>query len=410
MHNHGVDEAVAGMRTAINFQGLEKESVQRGNVVARPGTLISSHMVDVQMRYLPGNQKPLKNHTRVRFHTGTDETMGNAIPLDREELLAGESAFVQLRLDTPVTVAKDDRFVIRSYSPVHTIGGGRILNPVPRKHKRFDTEIIEGLEYIAQGDIPEMISFQIHQAGYAGLSATELIIMTNLAEKQLDSELQNLLSQKTIIRIDRKKRTYLHQRIFEKLTDDILQQLAGYHEANPLKTAMPKEELKSKLPSGLDPKLFTIILTQLMKTGELVQDENTVRLAEHSIALAIDQEAAKKKIIGIYLDTGLTPPVLGELIDRLGIEASAVRDVLQLLVEEKQLVKIKNDLFFHEVPVTDLKNRLVDFLMANGEITTPQFKEMTGASRKYTIPLIEFFDSQKVTIRVGDNRQLRSRN
>lgn len=410
VHNHSVEEAVAGMRTAINFQGLEKESVRRGDILARPETLESSYMVDVHMRYLPDNQKPLKNRTRVRFHSGTSETMANLILLDRDELIPGEEAPVQLRLETPVTVIKDDRFVIRSYSPVRTIGGGRILHPVPRKHKRFDTETLDGLENIRQGNLQTMLSFQIQQAGYQGHSFAELLLTSHLPEKQLNNELQTLLSQKTIIQMDKKKRIYLHQHIFDKLTKTIQTELARYHEDNPLKQAMSREELKSKLPPGVDPRLFNLIVNRLIKTEQLVQDEDTVRLAHHHVALRMDEETAKQKILDIYRNAGLKPPTFGELVKILEMDESTLRDVLQLLIEDKRMVKVKKDLFFHTEALNALQKRLMDFLEENEEMTTPQFKEMTGVSRKYTIPLIEFFDSQKVTIRVGDNRRLRSRN
>jgi len=401
---------VAGMRTAINFQGLEKESVRRGDILARPETLKSSYMVDAHMQYLPANQKPLKNRTRVRFHSGTSETMGNLILLDRDELIPGEESPVQLRLETPVTVIKDDRFVIRSYSPVRTIGGGRILHPIPRKHKRCDAEMLEGLENIRQGNLQAMLSFQIRQAGYQGHSFAELLLTSHLPEKQLNNELQTLLSQRTIIQMDKKNRTYLHQHIFDKLTNTIQTELSRYHEDNPLKNAMSREELKSKLPPGVDPRLFNLILTRLIKSEQLVQDEDTVRLAGHQVALRMDEETAKQKILDIYCNAGLKSPTFGELVKRLEMDESILRDVLQLLIEDKRMVKIKKDLFFHTATLNDLQKRLMDFLIKNEEITTPQFKEMTGVSRKYTIPLIEFFDSQKVTIRVGDNRRLRSRN
>jgi selenocysteine-specific elongation factor len=409
VHNHTVEEAVAGMRTAINFQGLEKESVRRGDILARPETLKPSYMVDAHMKYLPGNRKPLKNRIRIRFHSGTSETMGNLILLDRDELFPGESALVQIRLDTLVTVVKDDRFVIRSYSPVRTISGGRILNPISPKHKRFDAETLEGLENILQENVQAMLSFQIQQAGYQGLSFAELLISSHLPEKQLNNELQTLLSQTTIIQFDKKTRSFLHQHIFDKLTEIIQTELARYHENNPLKKTMSREELKSKLPAGVDPRLFNIILTRLVKLEQIVQEENTVRLTRHQVALQLDEETAKQKILDIYRNAGLKSPTFGELIKIVEMDESTLRDVLQLLIEEQRLVKIKKDLYFHTTCLQDLQSRLMDFLIKNHEISTPQFKEMTGVSRKYTIPLIEFFDSQKITIRVGDNRRLRSR-
>ena len=180
VHNKSADHASAGMRTAINFQGLEKEAIRRGEVLSKPGNLVASYMADVYLQYLASNKKPLKNRTRVRFHTGTSEVLGNVILLDREELAPNESAVVQLRLDAPVALVKDDRFVIRSYSPVYTIGGGKVLNPIPPKHKRFKPEVVDGLkalEHLAPEAIVEFQAVQLKLAEMAmKVEASRLLI------------------------------------------------------------------------------------------------------------------------------------------------------------------------------------------------------------------------------------------
>ncbi|MCP4688561.1 MAG: selenocysteine-specific translation elongation factor, partial [Desulfobacterales bacterium] len=174
VHNQAVEEAEAGTRTAINFQGLEKASVQRGEVLADPGSLVSSYMVDISLHFLKSNKKPVKNRVRVRFHGGTSEILGNLILLDREELPPGETIVAQLRLDAPTAPVKDDRFVLRSYSPVRTIGGGHVLNPMPRKHKRFKPEVIEGLKSLDGSDPEGVISYHLTESGYLGASLAQL--------------------------------------------------------------------------------------------------------------------------------------------------------------------------------------------------------------------------------------------
>jgi selenocysteine-specific elongation factor len=170
---------------------------------------------------------------------------------------------------------------------------------------------------------------------------------------------------------------------------------------------MPKEELKSKLPQLSDAKIFNLVLGQIIKRDQIAQEENTVRLSGHSVSLGADQEDIRKKMLKLYRDGGLQPPYFRDVPKLLEIDPNHTKDVMLLLVEEGQIVKTKDDLYFHIDAITGLKNRLVDFLKANEEITTPQFKEMTGASRKYVIPLIEYFDASKVTLRVGDSRKLR---
>jgi selenocysteine-specific elongation factor len=233
--------------------------------------------------------------------------------------------------------------------------------------------------------------------------------MTNVPEKQLERVLQDLMSKKTVLQSDKENRTYIHSEIVEILKTDTLNFLKHYHESFALKAGMPKEELKTKLPSNLASKLFNLILNQMIKTEQIVQEENTVRLASHSISLGADQAAVRDNILSAYLNSGLQPPYFKALSKTLDIDPARSRDVLMHLVEEGHLIKTKEDLFFHTAAIENLKKRLVEFLESDGEITTPQFKEMTGVSRKFVIPLAEYFDATNVTLRVGDVRMLRKK-
>jgi len=410
VHNRIVNQAETGMRTAINFQGLEKDSVNRGDVLSNPAALKPNYMLDVSFHYLHSNKKPIKNRTRIRFHAGTSEVLGILGLLDKEELIPGETAVVQLRLDSPEAVIKDDRFVIRSYSPVRTIGGGYILNPIPQKHKRYKPEVVKGLKGLMDNGPEEIISYHLDESGYRGVSFSDLMIMTNIHEKQLHDIMQGLLSKRTVILADRENQIYIHHNRFDKLKKEMSVCLDNYHQANPLKAGMPKEELRSKFPALRSSKLINLMLNQMIKDKKIVAEENTVRLASHTISLGMDQADVRKKILDAYLNSGLTPPYFKELSKTLDVEISRAKDVLMLLVDEGLIVKAKEDLYFNSRAVEDLQQRLVDFLVSHEEITTPQFKDMAGVSRKYLIPLIEYFDAQNVTIRIGDSRKLRKRN
>jgi selenocysteine-specific elongation factor len=407
VHNQSADIAKAGMRTAINFQGLEKEAIRRGEVLSKPGNLVASYMVDVSLHYLASNKKPLKNRTRVRFHTGTSEVLGILILLDREELSPDETTVVQLRLDSPVALVKDDRFVIRSYSPVYTIGGGKVLNPIPLKYKRFKLEAVEGLKALDHQTPDAIVAFHVAAAGYHGVSFSHLKMMTNLPDKHLDKTLQNLLSQKKLIQVEKENRIYIHHNGFETLKDNIRHQLGDYHQAHPLKAGMSKEELKTKFPPLLTSRLFNLTLNQMIKEEDIAQEENTIRLTSHAVSLGGKQADVKDKILKTYLEAGLQPPYFKELVKSLDSGAKHAKEVLMHLVAEGTIVKVKEDLYFHDEAIKGLKLKLKAFLEAQGEITTPQFKEMTGVSRKFVIPLAEYFDSTHVTLRVGDVRKLR---
>ena len=395
------------MRTAINFQGLERTAVSRGDVLAFPGDLKPSYMIDVSIHFLHSNKKPIRSRTKIRFHSGTSEVLGKLILLDSEELLPGEKTVAQLRLDAPVVVVKDDRFVIRSYSPIRTIAGGRVLNPIPKKHKRFRPEVIAGLKGLTDSTPDEIIGYHVKSSLYQGVSYSDLKVMTNVPDKQLDQTIQNLLSKKTVVLADRENRIYVHQSNFEKLKEEAFRYLDTYHKTNPLKAGMPKEELKSKYPSMVGTKIFNLTLSQMVKENKITVEENTVRLTSHTVSLAVDQSDVRNKILKAYKESELMPPYFKELSKTLGVDPARAKDVLMLLIDEGLIVKAKEDLYFHSGAVEDLKKRLVDFLVAHEEITTPQFKDMTGASRKYVIPLIEYFDAKNVTLRVGDIRKLR---
>ncbi|NVL91303.1 MAG: selenocysteine-specific translation elongation factor [Desulfobacterales bacterium] len=407
VHGRAADQATAGIRTAINFQGVDRDAISRGDVVGGVNTLKPSYMVDALLAYLSSNEKPLKNRTKVRFHTGTSEILGYAVLLDCEELSPNDTAVVQFRLDAPVTAVKDDRFVIRSYSPIRTIGGGWILNPVPGKHKRFKEPLITELKGLAESSAREIIDYHVKESGISGVRFSELRLMANLSEKDLEQHTQHFLSQRAIIQVDRENRTFIHGALFDELSRRAIKILEGYHKDHPLKAGMPRQALMSKVDRSLHSKLFSLLVQDLTKADAVVQEKEILRLPGHRVALESEQKDVRHRIEQAYLQAGLQPPYFRDLVSSLGQNSANTKEILVHMLEEGALVKVKEDLYFHGRVIEELKNRLASYLRANNEITTPQFKEMTGASRKYAIPLIEYFDTTKVTIRVGDIRRLR---
>jgi selenocysteine-specific elongation factor len=407
VHNQSREVAEAGMRTAINFQGLDKSAINRGDILARERTLKPSFMVDLELNYLASNKKPIKSRKQVRFHTGTSEIMGNLILLDREELIPGETCVAQIRLDQPVSLIRDDRFVLRSYSPVRTIGGGKVLDPIPTKHKRFQQTIIDGLTDLADAEAEGIIDYQARMAGPSGIGFADLLLMTNLSTKALETTIGGMLNSQTVLLVDKEHRSYVHQSVFESLRQLIQDVLQAYHRDNPLKVGISKEELKSKFPHAARGKLFTLVLNRTIKDKQVALADDTVRLASHQVSLQVDQKALKQQIIDIYRQSGLTPPYFREVVKNLDVAPKPAKGVLELLVGEGALVKVKEDLYYDRSILEKLKDELVGHILEKGEISTPEFKDMTGASRKYVIPLIEHFDATNVTIRVGDIRKLR---
>jgi selenocysteine-specific elongation factor len=408
VHNLDVEEVLPGQRTAINLQSLERGLIQRGDVVTTPDAMLPSYMLDVYLELLKSAPRPMKNRAKVRFHTGTAEHLATVVLLDRIELKPGENAFVQMRFDTPIAVLRGDRYVVRSYSPIRTIGGGTILHPLPRKHKgRAKSQMAQALPVLLDGEDADIILWHVEEAAEAGVSEQELQIRANLFGKPFEKLLQGFVSQRKVLLFDKENRRLLHPKIFRSLQETIIACLAEYHGRFALKAGMPKEELAAQLPQQVDSKLYNFVLQHLSQQGTIVLEKEWIRLATHKTDLATDQQTLREKIEKAFQEGGLQPPFFREVAPSLPGSPAQQQEVLQWMLSQRILVKVKEDLYFHSSVLAELQNRLVAYLKENGEIATAQFKDLTQASRKYTIPLLEYLDMQKVTIRVGDTRRLR---
>jgi selenocysteine-specific elongation factor len=405
VHNKEVNDVRAGLRTAINLQGLEKAAIHRGNILATKDSLRPTYMVDVIFELLPSAPRKLKNRAKVRFHAGTSEIISTVVLLDRDELKPGETCFAQIRLDEPIAVLRHDRYVLRSYSPVRTIGGGEILNALPWKKKRFSDYALSEMKTLHSGELSEVIELFVSLGRYNGVGQVELPFLMNINKKNLDGVLKALKAQQRIALYDKENNTLIHADFLEKAKDEILKTITQYHKDFPLKAGLLKEELRSRTTGAKNPKLFNYLLNQLARENIIVQEKEIVHLKDHQVTLAQDQEKTRQKLEERYLKSGLQPPYFKELNDKF--PGNTGLEVLEVMLKEGVLLKIKEDLFFHRKAIEELKGRLVKFLKDHGTITTPQFKEMTGTSRKYTIPLIEYFDQAQLTVRVGDSRVLR---
>lgn len=407
VHNKEVTRVKAGLRTAVNLQGIEKVELKRGDIVAAKDSLRNTYMADVLLDLLPSAPRKLKNRAKARFHTGTSEIISTVVLLDRDELKPGESCFAQIRLDEPTTVLAHDRFVLRSYSPVRAIGGGRVLNALPLKKKRFSETVLNELKTLSEGELDEIAEQFVRAGRFQGLELKALPFLTNARKKKLDEILKSLMAQKRVVQYDREKGMLIHADFLDKASEEVLTTLKDYHRDFPLKVGLLTEELRSRTTGSRNQKLFNYLINRLIHEGVIVQEKEVVRLEEHKVTLAEDQEKAREEIEKKYLDAGLQPPYFKDMKDKYS--GTIATDVLEVMVKDGALIKVKEDLYFHRGIIEDLKERLTAFLRENGEIDTPKFKDMTNASRKYTIPLLEYFDREQITVRVGDTRVLRKR-
>ncbi len=413
VHSESVEEVEAGHRTAINLQGVDTSHVERGMVVATPGALQANYMLDCDLSYLTSNTKALKHRARVRIHLGTAEIFGRVSLMDRDELAPGETTGVQLLLEEPVSVWPGDRYVIRSYSPIATIGGGAVLgNLSPRKRKRatnrdqkVNREIFKVLQHGSQED---RILLFLKESGIAGLTFDELAIRMGIFAKHLKKVLNDPLSTRKIVVVDSASQRYLEKNIADGVIASILENLSRYHQENPLQEGLPKEELRSGVGKTVDQRVFQFCLNDLIKKEKVVQDESLVRLSTHQVALKADEKQLQNDLMEWYRQKGLATATIKETMEQFHeYQESLVKEVLSLLLREEKLMKISESLYYDAQLLLKLQEEMVAFIRAEGEIDAPRFKEMTGLTRKFSIPILEYFDRVKLTIRIGDKRILR---
>jgi selenocysteine-specific elongation factor len=405
VHNDEVTTARRGQRTAVNLQGVEKSGVERGDVLATPGSLKPSLWLDLEIKALPEMARPLKHRAPIRLHTGSAEVLGRVMLLDRDELKPGGRALAQVRLEAPVAVMAGDRYVLRSYSPVHTIAGGVVLHPHPGRRKRNRPEVMADLKALESGEPRAKVAVHARLAGEAGITAAELGRLVSLAPKELDQLVGDMLSKQELVRFDKEGGRMIAAQVQRELLASAGELLAAYHQANPLKAGMPREEFKRRLLTSGDAKLFAHLMRKLESEGAVAAEKDLLRLPSHSVKLAGADKELRERIERAYADGGLAPPNLKDV--GAGADPALVKEVLALLVGEGVLVKVKQDMYYHAPALEEIKARLTEFLQANQKIDAAGFKELTGLSRKYLIPLLEYFDAIRLTMRIGDERVLR---
>jgi selenocysteine-specific elongation factor len=407
VYNRPVEEATAGERAAVNLQGIETSAIERGDVLVHPKTLTPTRVLDVYLDYLPIAPRPLKHRTQQRFHIGTNSTTASIFLLDREELAPGEEGFAQLRLERPVVALPQDCFVIRGSGAIQTLGGGVVLDTHPVKHRRFSRPVIDDLILLRDGSGEQAIGQQILRSEMAGISFGDLLSRVAMSPNEIQTVLRKMIEKRDILLVDPEKLKVIEIGQYQRLKEITLNQLREFHQRFPMRTGLAKEELRTKLPMEVDVKLFQILINELIRSKEVGLERDKLWLAGHQIS-SVDEKGLVKRVEEAILKGGLQPPSSKELSEEWPEEEEAILAVFEHLVHEGVLVKIKSGMYFHRIHFENLKGELIHYLKSHKEISTSQFKELTGASRKYAIPLIEYFDQTKLTLRVGEKRVLRS--
>ncbi len=403
VHGKKQELVEAGSRTAVNLVGVEVAELERGNVLVPPGYLQASTILDASVTVLPDSPKPLSNRTRVRLHIGTTESIGRAMILGSEEIVQGSKGIVQLRLEEPVVAARGDRFVIRFYSPTRVLGGGIVLDPIACRHRRNDQSVIERLQRTLQGNSDDII-FDVIAISETGLIKSEIVRKSGLSEQEITTVLKRLAEEGRVLEYEGR---WLTRTSYEGIATRIRTALNIYHNANPMRSGMPKEELKAQFGPRMDPKGVQAIVALMAASDEIIVSERTVRLSSHVPTLNEQKQRLLSLILAEILNTGISPPSVGELVQKYGPET---REMLSFLVERGELVKITPDLLFHSRVIRQTEEALKRYLQTNGQMTVAQFRDLVSSSRKYVVPLLEYFDAKRVTRRIGDLRILAKSN
>ena len=405
VHNAPAEEAVAGQRTALNLAGVETSEIARGMVLAAPGLFQATQRLDCQLSLLP-SARPLKSRAKVHFHSGTAETVAEVVLLDAKELAPGRQGYVQLRLAETGLFLPQDRYIVRQFSPVVTLGGGVVLDNLPGRHRLLDPAVSQFLSVLEKGSEEERLELLVRDVGEAAMQMlTARMGRSEAAIEQLGRSLQ---AKRRLVILGKPAGVLIHAEHFLQLAGDVLKQLDSFHKSNPLVAGLAREDLRGRIrdrrkqpPSAA---VFNAVLRQLEKAGKIETSGEIVRQAGRTVELDPQEKAARQQIVHAFESAGLAVPAAGAVLARLKIDRVRAAKILQLLLKEKVLVKVAEDLIFHSEALAGLRELLARQKAKSDRINVSVFKELTGLSRKYAIPLLEYLDRERVTRRQGDER------
>jgi selenocysteine-specific elongation factor len=409
-HGKAVKTARAGQRTAVNLGGIEHSEIERGMILAESGILRPTQIFDARAEVLKDAKKSLKSRQRVRVHIGTIEALARVRVLNEAGIEPGEQDFIQLRLEIPIVCIPGERFIIRSYSPSATIAGGSVLDNAAAKHRRKDTEKIRQIlqNLIEAGsDKAQQLKIFLETAGEHGLTFPDLQARTGWRGEILKKAIRENVEKKASIEAE----GFLIARTpFEDLKAETLAEIENFHRREPLARGILRETLREKLFANLPPEIFKAVVSNLEKEGKAVAERDFVRLSSHSPELSADDKILLERLEKIYKLTKLEVPkledVLLEAIKNTKSDKNHARKIFQLLLNSGKIVKVTDEFYFTRNEIDILTAKLKAFAVRSSDrlIDVPEFKDIAGISRKYAIPLLEYFDREKITRRAGNKR------
>ena len=398
-----VERAMPGQRTAVNLSGIEHNALKRGMVLLTPGKFRKTRRIDARLELLVSARK-MKQGARVHFHAGTAETIAEVFFHGQKELQPGARAFANLKLQDELLVLAGDRFIARQFSPVVTIGGGVVLDSLARRPMLRDAERVAYLATLERGRPEDILGALVERALF-GLGYDEIVSRTAWTDGEIRELAKKLSAAGRVKAVSTDPLVLIGERLFAEVRSKILEKVEKFQKENPLLPGISREDLRTSLGKRVRAETFRAALEELIAQKKLDAPGELVKKAGTEITLQPEEVKAKDQIEAAFSAAGLAVPSVKEVLATLTIEAKRAERLLQILLREKNLVRVSPELIFHRQALTELKDKLSRYKKSKGErISVPAFKELTGITRKYAIPLLEYLDRERVTRRAGDER------
>jgi selenocysteine-specific elongation factor len=398
-----VERAMPGQRTAVNLAGIEHTALKRGMVLLTPGKFRKTRRIDARLELL-GSARKMKQGARVHFHAGTAETIAEVFFHGQKELQPGSSAFANLKLQDDILVLQGDRFIVRQFSPVVTIGGGMVLDPLARRPMLRDAGRVGYLETLERGSREDILASLVERA-VLGLGYEEIVARTAWMDDEIREVSKKLAAAGRVKAVSTEPLVLVAEKLFAEVRSRILEKVEKFQKENPLVPGILREDLRASLGKRVRAETFRAALEELIAQKKLDAPGELVKKAGSEITLQPEEVKAKDQIAAAFLAAGLEVPSVKEVLAKLAIETRRAERLLQILLRERELVRVSPDLIFHRQVLVELKEKLWTYKKSKGErISVPAFKELTGITRKYAIPLLEYLDRERVTRRAGDER------
>jgi selenocysteine-specific elongation factor len=405
-HEHGIDQTVLGDRAALNLQGIEKETVARGNVLATPGYYRPTEVFNASLFLLKTAGRPLRHMTRVRVHIGTAEAMARAALLDTRELSPGKEGLVQFRTEGPVVCDWNDHYVVRSYSPQNTIGGGIVLEPNARKERRFDDAVVARLKAMREGDTAAVVEQALVRNRFEAVQPEELARELAITDEDITRYIDALSADGKVSRFVFEGKDYLvHARNMADGRNAVLAALDEFHRQNPFRVGLRRPELRDKSGRGFSVPLFDAIVSALLSEGVLVEQGGKVRKSGHELRLKPEERELFDQVAARMLERGFSPPSMDQAL--AGARKLLADRVRTALLETGVLVDVGESVVFHREVVARGREIVVELFKETDELAASDIRKRMGSTRRYVIPLLNYFDSTGLTQRRGDKRVLR---